>query len=71
MQLVEQGKIDLDSDINNYISMKYSGLPIIYNPYFPNYKINLRHLLTHTGSTDQLIPILIEPELKINIYKDH
>ncbi len=44
MQLVEQGKIDLDADINVYMQF-----PII-NPWQPKVKITCRQLLTHTSS---------------------
>lgn len=47
MQLVEQGKIDLDADINAYLPFK------ITNPKNPDVVITARHLLTHTsGITD-------------------
>lgn len=48
MKAVEQGKISLDEDINNYLPFK------IHNPYFPEEKIILRNLSTHTsGLTDR------------------
>lgn len=48
MKAVEQGKISLDEDINNYLPFK------IHNPYFPEEKITLRNLSTHTsGLTDR------------------
>ncbi len=48
MKAVEQGKVSLDEDINNYLPFK------IHNPYFPNEKITLRNLATHTsGLTDR------------------
>ncbi|MGN8055377.1 serine hydrolase domain-containing protein [Pedobacter sp. 22163] len=48
MKAVEQGKLSLDEDINNYLPFK------IYNPYFPDEKITLRNLSTHTsGLTDR------------------
>ncbi|WP_431291688.1 serine hydrolase domain-containing protein [Pedobacter sp. P26] len=48
MKAVEQGKLSLDEDINNYLSFK------IHNPYFPEDKITLRNLSTHTsGLTDR------------------
>ena len=43
MKAVEQGKVSLDEDINKYLPFKVS------NPYFPNEKITLRHLATHTS----------------------
>ncbi len=48
MKAVEQGVVSLDEDINTYLPF-----PVI-NPYFPNEKITLRHLATHTsGLTDR------------------
>lgn len=44
MQLWEKGLINLDSDINEYLSFK------IRNPYFPNIPITIKQLLTHTSS---------------------
>ena len=43
MKAVEQGKLSLDEDINNYLPFK------IHNPYFPDAKITLRNLATHTS----------------------
>jgi CubicO group peptidase (beta-lactamase class C family) len=51
MQLVEQGKIDLDSDINRYLDFKipaYRGLPI-----------TMRNLMTHTPGFEQSVKGLI------------
>lgn len=50
MKAVEDGKVSLDEDINNYLSFK------IINPYFPNEKITLRHLATHTSSLADRYP---------------
>ena len=44
MQLVEQGKIKLDDDINTYLPFK------VINPYFPEDRITIRHLATHTST---------------------
>lgn len=45
LSLVEQGKLDLDSDINNYlVSWK-----IPYDPKFGNNPVTLRQLLSHTA----------------------
>ncbi len=44
MQAVEDGLVSLDEDINTYLPFK------IVNPYFPNEKITLRNLATHTSS---------------------
>lgn len=46
MQLVEQGKVDLDHDINEYLDFKipdYEGRPV-----------TLRNLLTHTGGFEEV-----------------
>ena len=43
MQLSEQGLIDLDADINEYLPIS------IRNPNYPNNKITARMLLTHTS----------------------
>ncbi len=48
MKAVEQGKLSMDEDINHYLPFK------IHNPYFPEAKITLRNLATHTsGLTDR------------------
>jgi CubicO group peptidase (beta-lactamase class C family) len=44
MKAVEDGLVSLDEDINTYLPFK------IVNPYFPNEKITLRQLATHTSS---------------------
>ena len=44
MKAVEEKKLSLDTDINNYLPFK------VINPYFPNEKITLRNLATHTSS---------------------
>ena len=44
MKAVEEGKVSLDEDINNYLPFK------VINSHFPNDKITLRHLATHTSS---------------------
>ena len=46
MLLVEEGKLDLDKDINTYLPFK------VRNPFFPRKSITLRHLATHTASID-------------------
>ena len=43
MQLEEQGKIDIDEDINNYLDVS------IRNPHFPDIPITVRMLMTHTA----------------------
>lgn len=44
MQLVEKGQISLDDDVSDLIGFK------IRNPYFPDKKITLRMILSHTSS---------------------
>jgi CubicO group peptidase (beta-lactamase class C family) len=44
MQLWEKGRINLDEDINQYLPFQ------VRNPMFPNHKITVRMLLTHTSS---------------------
>lgn len=44
MQLVEQGKLDLDADLKEYFHVPFR------NPNFPKTKITLRHLMTHTAT---------------------
>lgn len=43
MKLVEEGKADLNTDINAYLPFK------VVNPNFPDRKITLLHLATHTS----------------------
>lgn len=43
MKLVEEGLLDLDSDVSNYLGFNLS------NPNYPNNIITLRNLLTHTS----------------------
>lgn len=43
LQLVEQGKLDLDQDINHYLPFK------VDNPHTSNEKITLRHLASHSS----------------------
>ena len=49
MQLVEAKRLDLDSDINEYL-LKTD--PRIFHPFHPNRSITLRHLLSHSASID-------------------
>jgi len=44
MRLVEDGKLDLDTDVSAYLGF------LLRNPRFPDQAIALRHLLTHTSS---------------------
>ena len=55
MRLVDEGRVNLDRDINNYLG--YS----IRNPAFPDRPVTLRHLLAHTSgirdTIDYLLPL--------------
>ncbi len=51
MQLVEQGKLDLDADINSYLDLKF--------PPRDGKSISLRHLMTHTAGFDEAVRGLI------------
>ncbi|TCC90097.1 class A beta-lactamase-related serine hydrolase [Pedobacter frigiditerrae] len=51
MKAVEERKVSLDEDINNYLPFK------LINPNFPNEKITLRHLATHTSGLADRNPI--------------
>jgi CubicO group peptidase (beta-lactamase class C family) len=44
MRLVEQGKLDLDADVSDYLRFQ------LRNPHFPDRPITLRTLLTHRSS---------------------
>ena len=51
MQLVEQGKIDLDTDVNTYLDFQIpprNGKPI-----------TLRNLMTHTPGFDEAVRALL------------
>jgi len=45
MQLVEQGRLDLDADINRYLDFRISRRP--------DGPVTLRHLMTHTGGFEE------------------
>ncbi|CAF1213250.1 unnamed protein product [Adineta steineri] len=47
MQLVELNRLDLDTDINQYLS---SPNQRIYHPQYPSHAITLRQLLSHSAS---------------------
>lgn len=49
LKLVEEKKVNLDEDINNYLSFT------VHNPHFPSEKITLRHILTHTSGINDLV----------------
>ena len=46
MQMVELNLLNLDEDINKYLS----GSTKIVHPYYPNVTITTRHLLTHRAA---------------------
>ncbi len=50
MKAVEEKKITLDDDINTYLPFR------IVNPFFPNEKITIRNLATHTSSLADRYP---------------
>ncbi len=54
MQLVEQGKLDLDRDVNDYLDFKIP--PKFGKP------ITLRHLMTHTPGFEEQVKDLINEE---------
>lgn len=54
MQLVEQGKLDLDKDVNSYLDFKIPAT-------FPQ-PITLRHLMTHTPGFEEQVKDLINAE---------
>lgn len=55
MRLVDEGRIDLDKDIGDYLGFA------VRNPAFPDRPVTLRHLLSHTSgirdSIDYLLPL--------------
>jgi CubicO group peptidase (beta-lactamase class C family) len=55
MKLVEEKKISLEDSINSILPYK------IYNPYFPNSPIKIKHLLNHTSTIidDAFVPYYI------------
>jgi CubicO group peptidase (beta-lactamase class C family) len=64
MQLVEQGKLDLDRDINEYLDFKIP--PKFGKP------ITLRNLMTHTpGFEEQIKDLIIEEGAPISTLKEH
>jgi len=56
MQLSEQGKLDIDADVNNYLDFKIA-------PAF-NKPITLRNLMTHTGGFEEVVHdiIFVDPK---------
>ena len=52
MKLYDQGKVDLDEDINEYLPFD------VRNPNFPDDKISIRMLLSHVSSIRDYWPVL-------------
>ena len=64
MQLVEQGKIDLDKDVNSYLDFKIPAT-------FPK-PITMRNLMTHTPGFEEQIKDLINAEgMPISTLRQH
>lgn len=64
MQLAEQGRLDLDTDVNRYIDFQI-------RPAF-NKPITLRNLMTHTGGFEEAIDdiILTDPKKAVSLRDD-
>lgn len=59
MKLVEEKRVDLDTDINEYLAEpRYR----IFNPKYPQYSITLRQLLSHSSS------IAVNESVQISLY---
>ena len=56
MQLVEQGKLDLDADINKYLDFPVPGRD--------GKAITMRHIMTHTTGMEEIVRGLITSETK-------
>ena len=56
MQLAEQGKLDIDADVNNYLDFKIA--PAFGKP------ITLRNLMTHTGGFEEVLHDIIYVDTK-------
>jgi CubicO group peptidase (beta-lactamase class C family) len=56
MQMVEQGKLDLDKDVNTYLDF--------HIPDRPDGPITLRNIMTHTAGFEEQIKSLISPDAK-------
>jgi CubicO group peptidase (beta-lactamase class C family) len=56
MQLSEQGKLDIDADVNNYLDFKIA--PAFGKP------ITLRNLMTHTGGFEEVVHdiLIVDPK---------
>lgn len=62
MRLVEAGKVDLDEDVSTYLGFT------LRNPAFPDKKITLRMLMSHTSSIRDGSRYLIPPEYPIEAF---
>jgi CubicO group peptidase (beta-lactamase class C family) len=60
MQLVEQELIDLDTDVNQYLSEPNRR---IFHPHYPLHSITLRKLLSHSAS------IAVDPQVQNSYYR--
>lgn len=58
MQLVEQGKLDLDTDVNTYLDFKI--------PERDDGPVTLRHIMTHTAGFEEQLKELMGVEGEIN-----
>jgi CubicO group peptidase (beta-lactamase class C family) len=65
MQLVDDGKLDLDADIDRYLPFE------VRNPKFPDVAITARELLTHTSSIaddeDRLLAMYVDGDARIEL----
>lgn len=59
MKLVEEKRLDLDTDINEYLAEPHHR---IFNPRYPQYSITLRQLLSHSSS------IAVNERVQISLY---
>lgn len=64
MELVEQGKIDLDHDASDYLGFR------LRNPDFPQTPITVRMLLNHTSSIRDADSYTLPPDQKISTFFD-
>ncbi|UJR18716.1 hypothetical protein I4U23_005623 [Adineta vaga] len=60
MQLVEEERVDLDADINQYLS---ESRYCIFHPKYPSHSITLRKLLSHSAS------IAVDEYLQLSLYR--
>lgn len=55
MQLVEQGKLDLHADIQQYLDFQLPDFPRRYRNTHPTQSISLQHLMTHTAGFEDVL----------------